>query len=239
MSTSFMIFLVSFYYINTYMMIVEKNKITTEMIKEWQEYWNNNQEKSHMLGEHNGEPIAYRIAIDHDSASFQHINNIIKNHFKNFKIAFAGYQRQYHAHNLHMDEPGIGRTYMTYTLLIPLLEDPRIKTVIFKNHADSNQDIHKKLITFGEDDNNKIEKTNKVSENELVKHTPQHWKTGDYFVDHLELDGTFEYKLGNYVIFDTNQIHASNNWKSLPEYQNKNGSKDIVQVHFIDLDTKV
>ena len=61
-----------------------------------------------------------------------------------------------------------------------------------------------------------------------IDHTPHNYKNPDqYLIDYMDLDGIFEYKLGDYVLFDTNQAHASSNFTTLKEYEHK----DLVQIH--------
>ena len=211
-------------------MIIGKDKITNEMIQDWQQYWKENEKSAHMLGEY----VAHRIIIG-KSKALEHIKKIIGYHFNNFEIIFAGHQKQYDAHSLHMDEPGTNRSYMTYTLLVPLENDKRIKTVIYNAPANTNEEIRKMIIQYGEETSPRPVRSNQ-GEKELA-HTSKHWQHGQYFADTLELKGVFEYNLGNYVIFDTNLIHSSNNWKSIDEWKDNN--KEIIQVHFKDLDTTI
>jgi len=211
-------------------MIVGHNKITKEMIQDWQQYWKENETSAHMLGEY----VAHRIKIKSGKA-LEHIKKIIGYHFNNFEIQFAGHQRQYDAHALHMDEPGTDRKNMTYTLLVPLSDDKRIKTVIYNKQANTNKDIRNMIINYGETESPLPIKSN-VGETELA-HTSKHWKHGQYFADTLELKGIFEYNVGNYVIFDTNLIHSSNNWKKIDDWKDKH--KEIIQVHFKDTDTLI
>ena len=91
------------------------------------------------------------------------------------------------------------------------------------------------IINYGETESPLPIKSN-VGETELA-HTSKHWKHGQYFADTLELKGIFEYNVGNYVIFDTNLIHSSNNWKKIDDWKDKH--KEIIQVHFKDTDTLI
>ena len=211
-------------------MIVGENKVTQSMVKCWREYWTHNQKSLHTLGNN----IAERIIIKKGLA-LEYITNIIKEHFPNYKMDFAGMQRQSDAHELHMDETGTDRKFMTYTLLIPLEDDKRIKTIIYDSFANTNEDIRNRMMEFGEIEQKLSFKSNLGAQE--LSHTAKHYKTGQYYADTLELHGVFEYKLGNYVIFDTNLVHSSNNWTALSEWQGK--YKEIIQVHFQDLDQRL
>tara|TARA_R110001592_G_C12947898_1_gene731058 strand:+ start:89 stop:724 length:636 start_codon:yes stop_codon:yes gene_type:complete len=211
-------------------MIVGKDKITKEMLQDWQQYWEENKNNFHMLGGY----IAKRIMIE-DGKALEHVKTIIGHHFNNFKLQFAGHQRQYDAHLLHMDEPGTDRKHMTYTLLVPLSHDKRIKTVIFNEPANTNKEIQNRIMEYGKTISPLPVKSN-VGETELA-HTSKHWQHGQYFADTLELKGIFEYNVGDYVIFDTNLIHSSNNWKNIDDWKDKH--KEIIQAHFKDADTLI
>lgn len=211
-------------------MIVGRDKITQEMLTDWQQHWEENKNNSHMLGEY----IAKRIQIKNGKA-LEHVKTIIGYHFNNFQMQFAGHQRQYDAHSLHMDETGTDRKHMTYTLLVPLSHDKRIKTVIFNEPANTNQEIQNRIMEYGKTTSPLPIKSN-VGETELA-HTSRHWQHGQYFADTLELKGMFEYKVGDYVIFDTNLIHSSNNWKKIDRW--KDNYKEIIQAHFEDIDTLI
>lgn len=211
-------------------MIVGRDKITQEMLTDWQQHWEENKNNSHMLGEY----IAKRIQIKNGKA-LEHVKTIIGYHFNNFQMQFAGHQRQYDAHSLHMDETGTDRKHMTYTLLVPLSHDKRIKTVIFNEPANTNQEIQNRIMEHGKTTSPLPIKSN-VGETELA-HTSRHWQHGQYFADTLELKGMFEYKVGDYVIFDTNLIHSSNNWKKIDRW--KDNYKEIIQAHFEDIDTLI
>ena len=211
-------------------MIVGRDKITQEMLTDWQQHWEENKNNSHMLGEY----IAKRIQIKNGKA-LEHVKTIIGYHFNNFQMQFAGHQRQYDAHSLHMDETGTDRKHMTYTLLVPLSHDKRIKTVIFNEPANTNQEIQNRIMEYGKTTSPLPIKSN-VGKTELA-HTSRHWQHGQYFADTLELKGMFEYKVGDYVIFDTNLIHSSNNWKKIDRW--KDNYKEIIQAHFEDIDTLI
>ena len=213
-------------------MIVGKNKITNQMISDWQKCWNENQNSMHKLGGN----IADRIVFSEGKA-LTHVQEIINNHFPQNKLAFAGMQRQYNAHLLHMDEPGTDRNYRSYTLLVPMVHDPRIKTIIFNEYANTNEEIKNRIIDYGEKEL-PYEAKSSLGISEL-SHTSQHWKHMQYFCDTLELQGTFDYNLGDYVIFDTNLIHSSNHWKSLEGWKEKNKFKEIIQAHFFDINEKL
>ena len=179
------------------------------------------------LNQINPVEIDVRTLIDEESDAFAEIKKICQKHFpavKNSEI-YANYQRQSKPTFMHVDEFGTGRTEKTWTIIIPMHNDERLSVVLLKNYFDSNEDLKKFLMEF--DYENSMKK-NDVSKQVPLCHTPNNWKKPDqYLADYMDLDGVFKYRIGDYVLFDTNQAHASSNFKIYPEYAHK----DLVQIH--------
>ena len=173
------------------------------------------------------ENIDIRTLIKEESDAFAEIKKICHKHFpgvKNSEI-YANYQRQSNPTFLHVDGFGTDRTDKTWTIIIPMHTDERLSVVLLKNYFNSNEDLKKFVMEF---DYEKSMKKNDVSKQVPLTHTANNWKkTDQYLVDYMDLDGVFKYRIGDYVLFDTNQAHASSNFKIYPEYAHK----DLVQIH--------
>ena len=165
-----------------------------------------------------------------ESSAGKEIRKICNNHFSQDAVIYANYQRQSNPTKLHVDSNG-EKDETTHTIIIPMHTDLRIGAVIFKERFGSDQDFKRFLEHFRYE---KKEKLSNISEKYDLEHTAHHWKTGDKLVDFLELDGAFEYTVGDYVLFESNQLHTSINFKGYPEYK----FKDIVQIHIADKNYK-
>ena len=171
--------------------------------------------------------IDIRTLIQEGTDAFDEVKKICLKHFplvENREI-YANYQRQSKPTFMHVDEFGADRTEKTWTIIIPMHTDDRLNVVLLKNYFNTNEDLKKFVINFDYD--NAVKKNN-ASTQVTIDHTPHNYKNPDqYLIDYMDLDGIFEYKLGDYVLFDTNQAHASSNFTTLKE----NEHKDLVQIH--------
>ena len=171
--------------------------------------------------------IDIRTLIQEGTDAFDEVKKICLKHFplvENREI-YANYQRQSKPTFMHADEFGADRTEKTWTIIIPMHTDDRLNVVLLKNYFNTNEDLKKFVINFDYD--NAVKKNN-ASTQVTIDHTPHNYKNPDqYLIDYMDLDGIFEYKLGDYVLFDTNQAHASSNFTTLKEYEHK----DLVQIH--------
>jgi hypothetical protein len=171
--------------------------------------------------------IDIRTLIQEGTDAFDEVKKICLKHFplvENREI-YANYQRQSKPTFMHVDEFGADRTEKTWTIIIPMHTDDRLNVVLLKNYFNTNEDLKKFVINFDYD--NAVKKNN-ASTQVTIDHTPHNYKNPDqYLIDYMDLDGIFEYKLGDYVLFDTNQAHASSNFTTLKEYEHK----DLVQIH--------
>lgn len=171
--------------------------------------------------------IDIRTLMHPGTKAFDEVKKICQKHFPNVQDneIYANYQRQSKPTFLHVDEYGTNRKTKTWTIIIPMHTDDRIGVLLFKDFFNTNDEIQKTIMNF---DYDKSTKKSNVSQDYPISHLPYNYKdVDDKFIDYLDLAGVFAYQLGNYVLFDTNQIHASTDFTVYPEYQHK----DLVQIH--------
>ena len=185
---------------------------------------NKNNNKTHLKNSHD---IDTRTMIYSGTEAFAEVKKLCQKHFpdpQNNQI-YANYQRQSSPTFMHIDEYGKNRKQETLTIIIPMHTDDRLSVVLFKEMLNCNEDLHEMIKSFPYETS--VKKSN-VSEQVPIDHTPFNYKKeNDYLADYLELDGIFKYKIGDYVLFDTSQIHCSSNFKIYKEYEHK----DLVQIH--------
>jgi hypothetical protein len=175
----------------------------------------------------NSHGIDTRTVMLPGSEAFAEVKKLCLKHFPGTEDEqiYANYQRQTKPTFMHVDEYGKDRKQKTWTIIIPMHTDERLGVVLFKEIFNSNEDLKKMVQTFPYDAS--VKKSN-VSQQVTIDHTPFNYKKEDeYLADYLELDGIFKYKIGDYILFDTNQLHCSTNFKVYKEYQHK----DLVQIH--------
>ncbi len=175
----------------------------------------------------NAHEIDIRTLMQPGTEAFVEIKKICEKHFPNVQDddIYANYQRQSKPTFLHVDEYGTNRKEKTWTIIIPMHTDDRIGVILFKDFFNTNDEIKQMVMNF---DYSKATKKSTVSQDHPVSHLPFNYKNEDEkFIDYLELDGVFKYRLGDYVLFDTNQAHASIDFSVFPEYKHK----DLVQIH--------
>ena len=175
----------------------------------------------------NAHGIDTRTIMLPGSEAFAEVRKLCRKHFPGTEDEqiYANYQRQTNPTFMHVDEYGKDRKQKTWTIIIPMHTDERLGVVLFKESFNCNEDIKKMVETFPYDTS--VKKSD-VSQQVPIDHTPLNYKKeNDYLADYLELDGIFKYKIGDYVLFDTNQLHCSSNFKVFKEYEHK----DLVQIH--------
>ena len=211
-------------------MEIYRNSITESQRAIWRDYWDSYNQDRYVCGQENGSPIDHRLVIRPGTAAHQAVREVVSRHFAPDVAIWANYQRQYKPHNIHMDAYGSHRAAPTHTIIIPMLQDPRIEVIIFRELCNTNDELQQQIQAWGERITPDTVQS-RVSESHDVEQTSRHWKHQQYFVDTLTLDGVFGYNLGDYVLFDTNQLHVSSNWKKYPEYAAADSHKDLVQIH--------
>lgn len=138
---------------------------------------------------------------------------------------WANYQRQSICHMMHVDEYGKDRTNPTWTIILALDTQPKWKAVIFKEQFNSGDDMVDYI-------SNHIDFGSPAKGNYSDLYDLQHmdnWQNGKNFnfCNWFDLDGVFEYRAGDGVLFDTNQAHTTNNWVRYPEF----AYRELVQIH--------
>jgi len=115
------------------------------------------------------------------------------------------YSRAFLPTALHVDIPEDDVNENGHTIIIPLTPSDKIKTLVFKEEC--NSPILDYWIEKQDWDNR--EKISEIS----AKHDMSHgwWKRPD-IVDHMELDGIGEWKVGTAFCFKRSQIHGSTNF---------------------------
>jgi hypothetical protein len=169
--------------------------------------------------------IRTRIFPHHDA--WKYVKEICLRHFPKApdEEIYANYQRQSMPTFMHVDDYGAFREEETWTIIIPMHTDHRLSVVIFKKKFNDNKELQDFVRNFPYEN---LTKCNNITKKIHLQHTPYNWKKPeDYLADYLELDGVFHYNLGDYVLFDTSNLHVSSNFKIYPEYKHK----DLVQIH--------
>lgn len=186
-----------------------------------------NYSSDNKMNEINHYEIDVRTSIRPGTNAFDEVKKICQRHFPDVQDdeIYVNYQRQSKPTFLHVDEFGTDRKEKTWTIIIPMHNDERLSVVLLKNYFNRNDDLKKYVMEF--DYENAVKKSD-VSKQVPLSHTPNNWRNPDqYLVDYMDLDGVFTYKIGDYVLFDTNQAHVSSDFKIYPEYAHK----DLVQIH--------
>jgi len=164
-----------------------------------------------------------KTLIKKGTLAYEEIIKICNNHFSEDVRMYAAYQRQVAPTELHVDSNDDDDS-PSHTICIPMHTDPRIGSVIFKEKFHTNEDFRSFLQDFPYESRKKL--TN-ISERYDLGHTAYNYKNNDRLADFLQLDGAFEYKLGDYMLFEADQLHSSIDFRSYPEYE----YKDLVQIH--------
>lgn len=128
---------------------------------------------------------------------------------------YAAYERQNNPTALHIDPISV------YTFIISLDNDPRIKTLVWKEVFDSPEHWQDFVCNWQLDEG----MTNShISEKYPISHTYDENKEL-YMADYLTFDGVFEYQSGTAACFLGHQVHCSGDWRGLVEF------KDFIVVH--------
>ena len=207
-------------------MKIYKNKITDETLQIFRNHYER-YKGIKKLNDINSHDIDIRTRIWPEHEAWKEIKKICIEHFPDVKDKeiYANYQRQSKPTFMHVDEYGAFRENPTWTIIIPMHDDPRLSVVIWKKIFNNNDELKNFIMNFPYDTSKKL---NNVSEQVALQHTPFNYKQPNEFLsDYVDLDGVFNYRLGDYVFFDTNQLHVTSNFSLLNEYKHK----DLVQIH--------
>jgi hypothetical protein len=207
-------------------MQIFSNKISEKTINVFRKHYEEYKDDK-KVNDINSHGIDIRTRIFPNMEAWEEIKKICVEHFPSVtdQEIYANYQRQSMPTFMHVDEYGTNRSEPTWTIIIPMHTDTRLSVVIFKEIFNSNEDLKNFIKDFTYENS---QKKSNISEKIPLQHTPFNYKKeNDYLADYLDLDGVFYYKIGDYVLFDTNQLHVTNNFKIYPEYK----YKDLIQIH--------
>lgn len=211
-----------------------ENIIDQQDIATFRDYWDKNNQHTYINAWTNpGHPhadrsefIDRRLLIIKGTKSYDIIRRIVDQIWPGENQPFwANFQRQSICHMMHVDEYGKDRTNPTWTIILALDTEPLWKAVIFKemfNCGDELVDYLRNRLDFSQPPRGDY------SEAYDLQHM-DNWQNGRNFnfCNWFELDGVFEYRAGDGVLFDTNQAHTTNNWVRYPQFQ----YRELVQIH--------
>lgn len=207
------------------------NVLTREEIAVLKNYYNKNHEKSYVNGYGSDwHPMAdvsnyidKRLLIVNNSEAGRIIERMVHKIFPGEQYIWTNYQRQALPHTVHMDEYGRDRLNPTWTIVIAVDDEPRFKTLLFKEKFNSCHDLDSYLIKCAE--------TNAPFLSDISgEQDIEHMKKDRYehnLCNYLTFEGAFTYAAGSAILFDTNQAHCTSNWRKYPDIQ----YRDLVQIH--------
>jgi hypothetical protein len=213
-------------------MQILENVLTDNDIVVLKQYWERNNHLTYKnafpAADHpyrdNSEFIDRRLLIVEHTEPWQILRNLVDKFFPDSPPIWANYQRQSICHQLHVDEYGKDRDQPTHTIVLALEDQPKFKTVVFKEMANDNSAMRDFLYTIPY---NTPRKNNSSKEHDLDHMDKLVYGRNHNYCDWLTLDGVFAYKKGCGVLFDTNQLHSTSNWVKYPEFDHR----DLVQIH--------
>lgn len=212
-------------------MQIIQNLISSLDIEIFKNYW----EKNHHLAYVNGYPqdwhpfgdqadhIDRRLLIVPNSRAGEIIQRIVRQVLPGETDTWSNYQRQALPHTLHVDEYGRDRTNPTYTIIIALDNEPRNKTLIFKEEFNTCLELDRYLEASAAESRPWLSDISAVHDVEHMIKRP-HWP---HVCNFLTFDDYFPYQSGHMVLFDTNVAHCTSNWKKYPDIK----KRDLVQIH--------
>jgi hypothetical protein len=206
-------------------MILLDQIITDQEIQAIRNSYESFKDNSYVNWTVNEKLIDVRFNIEPTSPEFSIIESIVKKNFKNPIISWSGYQRQTNPHNIHIDDYGSDQSNPTYTYVISLDTIPEFKTIIWKETAKDNKELHSYVAHWGEIKDT-LTKVNNISETEDLEHTFDENQNA-YMCDYLTLDGIYTYKKGSGVLFNAKQFHCTSNWVKY----NRWPYRELLQIH--------
>jgi hypothetical protein len=171
--------------------------------------------------------IDRRLLIVEGTKAWDIIRRVVDSVDPSSPPMWANYQRQSICHQLHVDEYGKDRgpDQQTFTIIFALEDQPKFKTVVFKELANDGDEMEQLLYKIPY---HHPRKNNSSKEHDLDHMNKLVYGRNHNYCDWLTLDGVFAYLKGWGVMFDTNQLHSTSNWCKYPEFTHR----DLVQVHF-------
>jgi hypothetical protein len=211
-------------------MKILNNVFESKQIQLFKDYWTRNQHNAYVNWEHNGEILDQRLVLHENKPEYDLIKQIVLQTFTDPVSIWAAYQRQRHAHQIHIDDYGEDTQYFRYTYVFSLDTVPEFKTIVWKEKAHNNKELHKYLETWG-NNRTKLSKKSNISELEDLEHTYDE-NQDDYWCDYLTLDNVYTYQAGCGVLFDATQFHCTSNWLKYPKFTHR----ELLQVHVLSQD---
>jgi hypothetical protein len=198
------------------MITISDQLLSQPQVDQLKEFWNQNQDrvKTKFYGPEISKPDLRLIIHQHDDV-YKLIKHVVDSMLPDQPKFYSAYERQHNPTPLHIDPTSV------YTFIISLDEDPRLKTLVWKEHFKSNEHWQNFVYSWQKPE---IEPDFKISTAYPISHTYDENKEL-YLADYLTLDGVFEYRLGTAACFLGHQVHCSGNWQDLI------ASKDFVVVH--------
>lgn len=167
----------------------------------------------------------FRYEIQYMDPAMRIIKKLLKNILPQGVPFYAAYQRQFIPQTVHVDDMNnIVSPEFCYSGILPL--DPNInnihKTIVWNLYFKTTNDMQKYFETF---DARLMNLSIKNSDYYDLEHT----LIGIYKpLDHLSLDGVYNYELGTLGLFDRAHVHCSSNWKKYNQCE----YKDFIIFHF-------
>ena len=201
-----------------------QNDMAKRIESEGQDLTMNPEHLERRFGRSNNGVLDRRVVLDGRDPAYQLVEKIVRRRLPPKAGLYIAYQRQMMPHHLHVDpiitEPD---PETCFSLIIPMMDDPEFKTIVWKKQYRSWEDVNREVVYF-KDHHDTYQQQNNLSKEHHLGHCYQ----GDpMFTDYMELDGIYQYKLGTVGMFPRLQMHASNNWLKCERYQHK----DIIIVH--------
>jgi hypothetical protein len=189
-------------------------------------YWNNNWEKRSYVNWRLGDEILdRRLILKPGTKEFDKVSEVVHRYFKNPADIWSGYQQQKFAHQIHIDDYRKDSDLLRYTMIFSMDTIPEFQTIIWKETANDNSELHQHIIRWAE---NKPQRISNISQTQDLDHTYD-VNNEDYFADYLQLDGIYSYKAGSGVLFYATQYHCTSNWLKYPKFQHR----QLLQVHIL------
>ena len=167
----------------------------------------------------------FRYQVQDKDPAMQIMKNLLKDIIPHNVPFYAAYQRQFIPQSVHVDDINDNtRLDFCYSGILPL--DPNNnnihKTIVWDLYFKTTDSMHKYFETFDAS----LVDTNIINSDIYdLEHTLQ----GIFKpLNHLKLDGVYNYELGTLGLFDRTHAHCSSNWRKY----NQCDYKDFIIFHF-------
>lgn len=211
------------------MKIIE-NAFNQEQLQIFKNYWANNQTKTYVNWELDGEVLDRRLILNESGPEFSLVKEVVLKDFTNPIQIWSAYQRQNFCHHIHIDDYGDDTPFFRYTYVFSLDTVPEFNTIVWKEAAHNNDALKEHVGEWGKQ-RLLLSKKSNISETQDLEHTYDE-NQEDYFCDYLTLDGIYNYKAGCGVLFGATQYHCTSNWRKYPQFN----YRELLQVHVLSRD---